>query len=47
MVSWRFGIVTEPASVPRSAGESSAAAHSHFESRPCLQELNIGGRGGG
>lgn len=43
LVSWHFGTATEPASEPRSAGESSAAAHSHCEPRPCLQETNIGG----
>lgn len=40
-MSWRFGTATEPASEPRSAGESLAAAHSHFEPRPCLQEVNV------
>lgn len=39
-VSWRFGTVTEPASEPRSAGGSPAAAHCHFEPGPCLQEVN-------
>lgn len=41
MVSWHFGTVTERASELRSADESSAAAHSHCESRPCLQEANV------
>lgn len=43
VVSWRFGTATEPASEPRSAGESSAAAHSHCEPRPCLQEAKCQG----
>lgn len=42
-MSWRSGTVTGPASEPRSAGESSAAAHSHCEPKPCLQEANVSG----
>lgn len=38
VVSWHSGTATEPASEPRSAGESPAAAHSHCEPRPCLQQ---------
>ena len=42
-VSWRSGTATEPASEPRSAGESSAAAHSHCEPRPCLKKAQVRG----
>lgn len=43
MVSWRFATVIEPASEPECARESSAAARSHCEPGPCLQEANAGG----
>lgn len=39
--SWHFETATEPASEPRSAGESSAAARSRCEPRPCLQEAKV------
>lgn len=41
--SWRFVTATEPASEPKPAGESSGAAHSHCEPRPCLHVASVQG----